>query len=103
LDFDLRKRGEVDEEGWEYAHDFPRAYSRVRRWYCNVRRRRWIRVRKLKGTGHDGATEDKTAEHTCPQEQSASTVVCNRSLSCVYFDLMLLFVIVGRELPLFTC
>lgn len=26
-DFALRKTGEVDEEGWEYAHDFPRTYS----------------------------------------------------------------------------
>jgi hypothetical protein len=34
--------------GWEYAHDFPRNYSRIRTWYSNVRRRRWIRIRKLK-------------------------------------------------------
>ena len=31
LDFYLRKTGEVDESGWEYAHDFPRHYSRVRK------------------------------------------------------------------------
>ena len=31
-DFYLRKTGEVDEDGWEYAHDFPRQYSRVRKW-----------------------------------------------------------------------
>ena len=34
LDFDLRKTGEVDEDGWEYAHDFPRRFSRVRKWYA---------------------------------------------------------------------
>ena len=32
LDFDLRKTGEVDEDGWEYAHDFPRHFGRVRKW-----------------------------------------------------------------------
>ena len=31
-DFQLRRKGDVDEDGWEYAHDFPRQYSRVRKW-----------------------------------------------------------------------
>ncbi len=40
--------GGVDEEGWEYAIDFPREYTPHRMWYHSVRRRRWIRVRRLR-------------------------------------------------------
>lgn len=35
-----RQEGEVDEEGWEYAHDFPRQYKGKKAWHSNVRRRR---------------------------------------------------------------
>ena len=57
LDFKLRRAGEVDEEGWEFANDFPRKYSARFRWFHNVRRRRWIRIRRLKKRAH-GNTED---------------------------------------------
>jgi len=38
----------VDEHGWEYALDFPRKFYGARTWLSNVRRRRWIRVRRVK-------------------------------------------------------
>jgi hypothetical protein len=44
----LRSASEVDKEGWEYASDFPRKFVAERSWYVAVRRRRWIRVRRLK-------------------------------------------------------
>ena len=82
LDFSLRKTGEVDEDGWEYAHDFPRQYSRVRKWYCNVRRRRWIRVRKLKTADKDGG--DATVRRKKKKVENAQNFVLSLALLSVH-------------------
>ena len=82
LDFSLRKTGEVDEDGWEYAHDFPRTYSRVKKWYCNVRRRRWIRVRKLKTADKDGG--DATVRRKKKKVENAQNFVLSLALLSVH-------------------
>jgi hypothetical protein len=47
VDMSLRESGEVDEEGWQYALSFDFPYSGKNHWTKSVRRRRWIRVRRL--------------------------------------------------------
>jgi hypothetical protein len=54
LDLTLRQSGEVDENGWQYALDFPWEFAGRRTWVTSVRRRRWIRVRKLADTVESG-------------------------------------------------
>ncbi|GFU35560.1 tectonin beta-propeller repeat-containing protein 1 [Nephila pilipes] len=48
---DYKTPGGVDNEGWQYATDFPRSYHGYRRFTDYVRRRRWYRKCKLITTG----------------------------------------------------
>eukprot|EP01083_Nonionella_stella_P281202 956837_1 len=53
--------GSVDVHGWEYAHDFPRKYCSRQSWCTNVRRRRWIRIRRLR-TAFTAKTKPEESE-----------------------------------------
>ncbi|KAG8180130.1 hypothetical protein JTE90_027084 [Oedothorax gibbosus] len=48
---DFKTPGGVDNEGWQYATDFPRSYHGYKRFTDYVRRRRWYRKCKLSTTG----------------------------------------------------
>ncbi|CAL1279116.1 unnamed protein product [Larinioides sclopetarius] len=48
---DYKTPGGVDNEGWQYATDFPRSYHGYKRFTDYVRRRRWYRKCKLATTG----------------------------------------------------
>ncbi|XP_071037435.1 tectonin beta-propeller repeat-containing protein 1 isoform X2 [Parasteatoda tepidariorum] len=48
---DYKTPGGVDNEGWQYATDFPRSYHGYKRFTDYVRRRRWYRKCKLSTTG----------------------------------------------------
>eukprot|EP00729_Bicosta_minor_P005227 gene5227-9379_t len=46
-EWDVVKGDHTDDEGWQYALDFPRAYNPVPRFSDAVRRRQWKRTRRL--------------------------------------------------------
>ncbi|XP_077979887.1 tectonin beta-propeller repeat-containing protein 1-like [Glandiceps talaboti] len=48
---DYTLEGGTDQEGWQYANDFPGWYHKDKKWKDYVRRRRWVRKCKLFTTG----------------------------------------------------
>ncbi|XP_056107468.1 tectonin beta-propeller repeat-containing protein 1 [Rhinichthys klamathensis goyatoka] len=44
-------RESTETGGWEYAVDFPAAFSKDKKWNSCVRRRRWLRYRRYKALG----------------------------------------------------
>ena len=61
---------EIDGSGFEYAFDFPRHYSGKRGWFSNVRRRRWIRIRRLRSA--DDGTEMEASSRSGDHSKSVS-------------------------------
>ena len=65
VDFRLRRLDEVDGCGFEYALDFPNKVGKWKfigkwTWFTSVRRRRWIRIRRLKQADAESAKEIRT-------------------------------------------
>ncbi|KAF0287052.1 Tectonin beta-propeller repeat-containing protein 1 [Amphibalanus amphitrite] len=68
---DFHVSGGVDEEGWQYAMDFPASYHGYRGMQDFVRRRRWYRKCHLKTTGpwecvNNVKLRDLSMHHLCP-------------------------------------
>ena len=62
IDYQL---GNIDQYGWEYATDFPATFTiRGDAWYFSVRRRRWIRIRKLKTREYKGIKQQQLKQQT---------------------------------------